>query len=72
MQNTMKNMRIDNTRRRMPMEAIGKGMSALLIAAIATAFLMANGMFYEALVVQLNDWVAGQTPIAWDASTFYR
>ena len=27
---------------------------------------------YEALVIQLNEWAAGQTPVAWSTSAFYR
>ena len=56
----------------MQTEVLGKCVSALFIAAIAACFLMANGMFYEALVIQLNEWAAGQTPVAWSTSAFYR
>ena len=56
----------------MQTEVLGKCASALFIAAIAACFFMANGMFYEALVLQLNEWVAGQTPVAWSTSAFYR
>ena len=56
----------------MQTEVLGKCVTALFIAAIAACFLMANGMFYEALVIELNEWVAGQTPVAWSTSAFYR
>ena len=53
-------------------DVLGKCLSALFIATVAACFLMANGMFYEALVVQLNEWAAGQTPVALNTSAFYR
>lgn len=56
----------------MQSEVLGKCVSVLLVAAVAAGFFMANGMFYEALVVQLNEWAAGQTPVAWSTSPFYR
>ena len=56
----------------MQTEVLGKCVSALFIAAIAACFFMANGMFYEALVIQLNEWAAGQAPVAWSTSAFYR
>ena len=56
----------------MQTEVLGKCVSALFIAAIAACFFMANGMFYEALVIELNEWAAGQTPVAWSTSASYR
>ena len=56
----------------MQTKVLGRCISALFIAVVATCFVMANGMFYEALVIQLNEWAAGQTPVAWSTSAFYR
>lgn len=56
----------------MQTDVLGKCVSALFIATVAACFFMANGMFYEALVVQLNEWAAGQTPVALGTSPFYR
>ena len=47
----------------MQTEVLGKCVSALFIAAIAACFFVANGMFYEALVIQLNEWAAGKHPL---------
>ena len=56
----------------METDVLGKFFSALLIAAVAASFFAANGMFYEALVVQLNEWADGQAALASSASSFYR
>ena len=56
----------------MQTDVLGKCASALFIAAIAACFFMANGMSYEALVIELNEWAAGQIPVAWSTSAFYR
>lgn len=56
----------------MQTEVLGKCVSTLFIAALAASFFMANGMFYEALVMQFNEWAAGQAPVGWSTSAFYR